>query len=231
MEKNIRQNEILKFLDNRNFASISEIAEVVFRSEATVRRDIKSLSDKGVLKIVYGGVVKPEYALGPIPVDLRERENSEEKERVAKKASELICDNQTIILDASSTVRRICKYIKNRKNLTVITNNLRVCEELKNTSVKVLATGGLLLERRECFVGLFAEEFIKGIKADILFFSSQGISENGDITDSSEEEIAIRRVMIGASKRQYFLYDSRKANTDFPFKLCNKNDITDCIGK
>ena len=229
MENNLRQNEILKYLETRRFASISELAEVVFRSEATVRRDIQKLSDKGLVKIVYGGVVKPEYSKSPVPVDLRERENSEEKERIAKKASELIRDNQTIILDASSTVRRICKYIKGYKNLTVITNNLRVCEELKNTSVKVFSTGGLLLPRRECFVGHFAEEFISGVKADMLFFSSQGLSENGDITDSSEEEIAIRKAMIASSKKQYFLCDSRKINADYPFKLCNKEDITDIL--
>lgn len=98
------------------------------------------------------------------------------------KAAELIHDNDTVIFDASSTVRRICRHITERKNLTIITNNLRVCQELKDSDVTVYCTGGALMTRRECFLGHYAEEFIRGIKADAVFFSSQGYSENGEIT-------------------------------------------------
>ena len=226
-----RQNEILKFLNQTHFASIAEIAEVIFISEATVRRDLQKLSDKGLVKIVYGGAVITEYHKEPVPIHLRDSKNSAEKEIIAQKASKLITDNSTVIFDSSSTVRRICKHILNRNNLTVITNNLRVCEELKNSNVKVFCTGGALIQKRECFVGHFAEEFIKKLKADQLFFSSQGFSQNGDISDSSQEEIAIRKVMISSAKNQFFLCDSSKFNVDYPFTLCNKNEITDIILK
>jgi DeoR family myo-inositol catabolism operon transcriptional repressor len=231
MDNSERQQEILKYLATVHFASISEIAAVIFTSEATVRRDLQKLSEKGVVKLVYGGVVISEYYKEPVPIHLRDNENSAEKELIAKKAADLIEDNGTVIFDSSSTVRRICKHIKERKNLTIITNNLRVCEELKNSNIKVFCTGGSLIQKQECFVGHFAEEFIKKIKADVLFFSTQGLSQNGDITDSSEEEIALRKIMIENSKRQYFLCDSSKIGVDFPFTLCNKTEITDIILK
>ena len=226
-----RQNEILKFLNHTHFASIAEIAKVIFTSEATVRRDLQKLADKGLIKIVYGGAVITEYHNEPVPIHLRDSKNSAEKEIIAQKAAKLIKNNSTIMLDSSSTVRRICKHILNRKNLTVITNNLRVCDQLKNSNIKVYCTGGSLIQKRECFIGHFAEEFIKKLKADQLFFSSQGFSQNGDITDSSQGEIAIRKVMIESSKSQYFLCDSSKFNVDYPFTLCNKSDITDIILK
>lgn len=231
MENSERQQEILIFLKNVHFASIAEIASVTFTSEATARRDLQKLAEKGAVKLVYGGAVISEYHKEPVPIHLRDNENSAEKELIAQKASLLIKENSTLLLDSSSTVRRICKHIKEYKNLTVITNNLRVCEELKNSSVKVICTGGSLIPKRECFVGHFAEEFLKKIKADMLFFSSQGLSSNGDITDSSEEEIALRKVMIAASKEQYFLCDSSKINLDFSFTLCNVKEITDAIFK
>lgn len=224
-----RQKEILDFLSIKHFASISEIAGNIFTSESTVRRDVKKLENMGCIKSVYGGVVLTEYHKEPIPIYLRDAENSASKERIAFEASKLISDNSTVIFDSSSTVRRICKHIKNRNGLTVITNNLRVCQELKDSNIKVICTGGTLIPKRECFVGHFAEEFIKSIKADILFFSSQGLSENGDITDSSEEEISLRKKMFNSSKKQYFLCDPTKINKDFPFTLCNSQDITDII--
>ena len=85
------------------------------------------------------------------------------------------------------------------------------------------------MQGRECFVGHFSENFIRQIKADALFFSSQGVSENGDITDSSEEEIALRRAMMESAKEKYFLYDSSKVGRELPFVLCNVSDVSDAL--
>ena len=63
----------------------------------------------------------------------------------------------------------------------------------------------------------------------MLFFSSQGISDTGDITDSSEEEVALRKAMFESSREQYFLCDPSKIGPEFPFVLCNTDDITKTI--
>lgn len=224
-----RQEEILEYLTARRFASIAELADALYTSQATVRRDVEKLEAMGALKSVYGGVVLAEYEKTPVPIFFRDKENSASKERIAERAAELIKDNTTVIFDSSSTVRRICKHIVSRKGLTVVTNNLRVCQELKNSEVKVICTGGTLVQGRECFVGHFAESFVRQIRADMLFFSSQGLSDNGDITDSSEEEVALRRAMIGAAKEHYFLCDGSKLGRDYPFVLCNVSAVTDAI--
>lgn len=224
-----RQEEILEYLRVRRFASIAELAERLYTSQATVRRDVEKLAALGAIKTVYGGVVLAEYENTPVPIFFRDKENSATKDRIAEKAAELVHDNSTVIFDSSSTVRRMCKHIITRKGLTVITNNLRVCQELKDSDIRVVCTGGSLVPGRECFVGHFAENFIRQIKADALFFSSQGVSDNGDITDSSEEEIALRRAMIESSKEQYFLCDGSKVGKDFPFVLCNVADINTWI--
>ena len=177
-----RQQQIMELLHAKHFMTVSEIAESIYVSEATVRRDISKLAEQGLVKQVYGGVVLSEYRNEVVPISLRDKENSAKKEQIAMKAAELIHDNDTVIFDASSTVRRICRHITERKNLTIITNNLRVCQELKDSDVTVYCTGGALMTRRECFLGHYAEEFIRGIKADAVFFSSQGYSENGEIT-------------------------------------------------
>ena len=177
-----RQQQIMELLHAKHFMTVSEIAESIYVSEATVRRDISKLAEQGLVKQVYGGVVLSEYRNEVVPISLRDKENSAKKEQIAMKAAELIHDNDTVIFDASSTVRRICRHITERKNLTIITNNLRVCQELKDSDVTVYCTGGALMTRRECFLGHYAEEFIRGIKAYAVFFSSQGYSENGEIT-------------------------------------------------
>lgn len=229
MENKERQHQILNYLLENHFASIEEIAKRIYVSGATVRRDLQKLEQKGYVKTVYGGVVLTEYSNEIVPVSLRDKENVSAKEYIAAKAAQLINDNETIILDSSSTARRICRHIKNRKNLTVITNNLRICEELKDTNISLYCTGGAHMRRHDCFIGHLAEEFLKRISASTLFFSSQGITENGDIVDSSEEEVALRRTMLTRAKNKIFLCDSSKFDKNYPFTLCNISDITEMI--
>ncbi len=221
-----REQMISGFLADRGFATIAELAELIHTSQATVRRTVKEMERQGVLKCVYGGVIHVEYQMLPVPILLRDGENHAAKERLAKRAAELIPDHATILIDSSTTARRICQHIRDREGLTVITSSLRVCSELRDSSVRVFCTGGSLLPRRECFAGHFAEEFVSRIKADYFFFSAQGVSANGDITDSSEEEIALRKVMLSVSKNKIFLFDSSKEGKDYPFILCNTAELT-----
>jgi len=229
MENVKRQQQILDYLYQSHFASIDEIAKSIYVSSATVRRDVQKLEEKGFVKTVYGGIVLSEYSNEVVPVSMRDRENADLKEAIAHRAADLIQDNDTVIFDASSTVRRICRHIKNRKNLTVITNNLRICEELKDSNITVYCTGGMLTPKRDCFLGHYAQEFMQQITASTFFFSSQGVLENGDIVDSSEEEIALRKVMLQRARNKVFLCDSSKYGKEYPFTLCNCEDVTQII--
>lgn len=229
MENLQRQQQILNYLSHNHFASIDEISKSIYVSGATVRRDLQKLEQKGFVKIVYGGVVLSEYTNDVVPTSLRERKNAELKEEIAAKAAKLIKDNDTVIFDSSTTVRRICRHIMNRKNLTIITNNLRVCEELKDSNITVYCTGGALKKKHDCFLGHYAEDFLRNVKASTLFFSSQGVMDNGDIVDRSEEEIALRKVMLSRVQNKIFLCDSTKFGKEYPFTLCNLSDVTRII--
>ena len=83
MEYTHRQQEIIEYLKLRQFASVTELAHVIFMSEATVRRDLQKLEAKGILKSVYGGVVISEYANSVVPVAFRDGENADKKEKIA----------------------------------------------------------------------------------------------------------------------------------------------------
>ena len=226
MENINRQEELLGYLKGVHFASVSELAGVLYTSEATVRRDIAKLEAKGALKAVYGGVVITEYESESKPIYLRDRENSSLKEQIAEKAAKMIKDNTTVFLDSSSTVRRMCKYIRSRKNLTVVTNNLRILNELAASEVKLVCTGGTLVRGDDCFVGHIVEDFLRKMRFDAVFFSSRGISDSGDITDSDEQELSARLAALQQARAKYFLADSSKCGNEYPYVLCNLKDIT-----
>lgn len=224
-----RQQIILKYLENKTAASVKELAKVLYISEASIRRDIAELESKGLVERTYGGVLLARYKNEVVPVELRNSESSAAKEKIAMEAAKLIQDGDTVIMDASTTVSRICHYMKGLKNVRVFTNNLRIFNLLHDTDIDAYCTGGLFFPQRECFLGSYAEEFIRSIRADILFFSSQGISEDGDITDVDERENSLRRVMMKHANRKIFLCDSSKFGVRRPFVLCNKDQVDQII--
>ena len=220
-----RQQKILAILEKKQTASIKELASTVFASEASVRRDISELENRGYVQRIYGGVVLSKYKNSVVPVDLRDGETSAAKELVARRAAELVFDGATVIMDASSTVRRIVKYLDHRKNITIITNNHRIFTETTPPEITLYCTGGVYGKRNHDFSGPAAENYLRSVSADIAFFSSQGISEDGEITDVSESETSIRRVMLSRAKKRIFLCDSSKIGVRKVFTLCKKEDI------
>lgn len=222
-----RQKNILDVLEQKSPSSVKEIAKTVFASESSVRRDIAAMEEKGLVKRIYGGVLLTERKNAIVPLELRDGEHASAKDAVAKRAAEEVFDGATVFLDASSTVRRMVKYLKKYKDLKIITNNLRICQDTEGLDGTVYCTGGAYDPKNRAFHGPAAERFAESVYADFFFFSSQGISLTGEISDASEPETALRRKMLQNAKKKFFLCDESKIGQKNLFLLCRKDEIDD----
>lgn len=224
-----RQQSILDYLRQHRSAKISELAAGIYTSEASVRRDLAAMEAEGLVERVYGGVILAQHKNDVIPPELRDGVNSAAKEAIAQEAAALINDGDTVFFDSSSTVRRICSHIKRRKNLKIITNNIRICKELQDTDIEIYVTGGEYFKKRHCFLGPYAERFLESVNADSVFFSCKGLSESGFVTDVSENEIALRQMMLRQAKKSYFLCDDSKLGEVCTFSLCHVSELTEVL--
>ena len=224
-----RRQSIIKLLEKQQSATVKELADRLYTSQASIRRDLEALESDGCVRRVYGGVVLAGTGNHIVPVGLRDGDNAAEKNAVAKKAASLVRDGSSIIMDASSTTRRMLKYLDGVRDLRIFTNNLRILEECGSLDAQIYCTGGLYNLENHAFVGPAAEAFIRSISADLLFFSSEGISYDGEISDVSEEETALRRAMIARAKQKYFLCDASKLGLRRPFTVCRKEDLDGVI--
>jgi len=221
-----RQEEILAILEKQKTRNITVLAKSLFVSEATIRRDIDSLEKLGLVRRVRGGVILSKYAtITDTPLTLREQERRPQKDIIASKAAELVYEGCTIFLDASSTVQHMIPYLKGFKDLTVITNSMKVVDRLEDSSIRIFCTGGRYIPRNRVFVGSRATEFLRNCFVDLCFFSSQGLSLAGDISDSSEEESEVRKTILANATRSYFLCDRSKIGQTYLFKVCNTIDV------
>ena len=220
-----RREDILRILEKHESLSIRELAAQVYVSEASVRRDVAALEEEGLVHRIHGGVVLASSENAVLPLYLRDGEHSAQKELLARRAAELVEDGDTLLLDASSTVRRMVKYLSGRKGLTIMTNNARILSDLGMLDARVFCTGGEYVRENHAFAGPVAEAAVRGFWADKVFFSSQGLSEAGEVSDHSEAENALRRVMLERAGQKICLMDASKLGRHCRFRLCGREDI------
>ena len=218
-----RQEEILKLLGAHATRRIEQLAKALYVSEATVRRDIDALEKRGLVRRVYGGVLLRKEEM---PLEVRRQERAAEKEEIAAKAAELIFDGATVFLDASSTALHLIPHLARFRDLTVLTNGHKAAELRAGGTCRVFSVGGELSARNMAFVGSLAEEALGRLSVDIAFFSSEGLSEEGEVTDSSEEETALRRVLLRRAATTVLLMDHSKAGRRYLFHLANAAELS-----
>ena len=222
---NERKEKIIDILKEKNHASVHYLANKLFVSEPTIRRDLVLLEKDNRIIRTFGGAVLNDMRLAEIPFEMRASENLKAKETIALKAKEYIKNGQVIFLDASSTVFRLIPHLVNFSNLTVITNGPKASLALTEYNIKNFCTGGIMLNNSKAYVGTHAENAAANFNADVFFFSCRGISENGILTDSSMEECDLRRVMMKHSQKNIFLCTSNKIGKQYMYNLCEASDV------
>lgn len=220
-----RQDQIMELLAKTPALRIGQIATALYISEATVRRDLAAMEQKGLVQRVYGGVTLKKEDM---PLDFRHRDNAAAKEEIAAKAAALIREGQTVFLDSSSTAQHLLPHLAHFHDLTVITNSHRAMEQLATTKLRLICTGGDLVKRNMAYVGRTAEEALERLCPEIAFFSSQGVGTDGEVTDASEGETSLRRVVLRRALHTVFLCDSSKVGKKFLYRLgrlCEMGEI------
>ena len=220
-----RRESILQILSERQAVSVRQLAQLVYASEASVRRDAAALEKEGVVRRMHGSVMLASCENSVVPLSVRDGDHAAQKERLARQAAAMVSDGDTLLMDASSTVRRMAKHLAGKKDLTIITNNDGLLTEPGLSQARIYCTGGEYLRENHAFAGPAAERFVRGIRADKLFFSSQGLSKNGEVSDHSEVETSLRQAMLERAGVKICLMDDSKLGRQCRFRVCGKEDI------
>jgi DeoR/GlpR family transcriptional regulator of sugar metabolism len=225
-----RIKEITEELKTKNAVCIKDLAKKHYTSESTIRRDLERLEKLGIVKRIYGGAVLLEGINQEIPLLIRENDQKTAKDIIAHKAVSYIENGNIICLDSSSTVFQMVPLLKSFERLTVITNGAKTAVECGNLlNARVYGTGGLLRENSLSFIGESAKKSIMDYNTDILFFSCRALSMEKGLTDISEDEAQLRKLMIDNAKRVVLLMDSSKFDKVSFCNICSMEYIKDIV--
>ncbi|MDY3618988.1 DeoR/GlpR family DNA-binding transcription regulator [Agathobaculum sp.] len=226
-----RLQHVLELLKERRSVSCSELCEYFQVSAGTVRKDLRMLEDLGHAKRTYGGAVLSIAAPdAPAVVAEREVQNAAVKDRIARRAAEMVRPGETVFIDGSTTSLFVARHLRQCPNLTVITNAERVVMELcECEQIRTICTGGALRRSNLSYVGENAERLIRDtFYADRMFFSCFGISRQFGVFDAVESESNVKKAMFGSAQEIVLLCDSSKfGKLGFP-KLADLSQL-DCL--
>lgn len=186
-----RRDVIFNMLIKEGQIQVSEISELLNVSELTIRRDLEFFEEKKIVERFYGGA---RLISDTIAYETDHRLELI-KQEIAKKASEYINDGDVIFLNTSSTALYLLQFVDN-KEITVITNNLRASNQILNSSISLILTGGELRRPKYALVGDFALGMLDSVVANKLVMGCSGLSIEDGISTSTHSEVAINKKMI-----------------------------------
>jgi len=135
-------------------------------------------------------------------------------------------DGESIILDSGSTAREIALKLKNKTNLTIMTNAINIGLELAGSSgLQIMFTGGVLRDKSYSLVGPEAEATMQNYYFDTLFLGVDGMDFEHGLTTSNPLEAQLNRVMVGRSNRVIAVTDSSKFGRHSFCYICDLDPI------
>lgn len=221
-----RRDAITKIIERDRKVLVSDLAKQFDVSEETIRRDLEKLENEGVVTRTHGGATLSKKKSPEIPYITRDSLNKDLKESIAKKVAEIIPNNATLMVDASSTVFEALNVMKDVKNnLSVITNSIDILFSFLNSELTLVATGGTMRKHSQSMIGSTTEMMLQRYNVDFGVFSCRGLSLENGVMDSNEPESQVKKAMRDRATKVIMLVDSTKFDTESFINVFSLDEI------
>ena len=205
-----RQKQLLEHLGETGTCSIDELCRLFDVSEMTIRRDLSSLQQEGLLIRTHGGAKLTESAFFEISFAAKTTQFVQEKRQIAERAAEMVSDGDRVIVDSGTTTGHLTRCIRDRR-ITVVTNALNVASDMiDNKQIDIHVCGGTLQRGSLTLVGPLATRSFESLRCDRLFLGVEGIDQTGTMTVPDIEETLVKQAMMKAAREVIVLADHSK---------------------
>ncbi|MFZ5572416.1 MAG: DeoR/GlpR family DNA-binding transcription regulator [Thermodesulfobacteriota bacterium] len=220
-----RHARILEAVREQGFVTIETLANRFDVTPQTIRRDIQTLSDEGLLHRYHGGAAN---TLSTENVSYPERRVLclHEKQKIAQALVQHIPNHSSLFINIGTTTEAVAEALCRHRGLRVITNNLNVAAILsKNEGFEIIVTGGLVRSRDGGIIGEAAIDFIRQFKVDFGIIGISGIDLDGTLLDFDYREVRAARAIIDNSRSVFLAADHTKFGRNAMVRLGNLDEI------
>lgn len=221
-----RRQLIMDKIKREKKVYVAELSQLFSVTEETVRRDLEKLEGEDLLRRSYGGaVINESKASEDLSFIKRSTINSESKKYIAQQAYPLISDGDTIMVDSSTTCLALLHQLQDHRNITIITNSIRLAYDFSASPFRIISTGGTLRPNSMALTGSATCKALQRYYADIALISCKGLNRQLGVMESNEEESVVKQVMLAQAKKALLLSDSSKFDKTAFVKTCDLSSI------
>lgn len=234
--KDKRRNDIQKILLEENQVKVDVLAKKFSVSPETIRTDLTFLEDKGFIYRNHGGAYLRSNT-ADAPMDVRTKENVEEKKAISEAAFDFIDDDMLIFISPSSTAVYLAKLLVLKKNLTIFTNSIDILMALIASHHDIYLIGGEYNRNGKRFIGEYSDNMVKNICFDLCLMGMDGCKGIDGPANKTRDEDVMNQIIMKKCHKNILLSDNTKfeqfanyqyADFDqFDVLITNKLDNTD----
>jgi len=227
----IRRKKLIECMEKQEIVYIADLANETNTSEATIRRDLKSLEDEGIIEMLQGGAAKLIVNERVKSTQERMDYKKEEKSKLGAYAATLVSNGELIFIGPGTTENWIIKHLVG-KDITVVTNGIIHLEKLLNFGIPATLIGGRI-DRKNWFASCeTAIDQIKNMNFDKCFLGGLGISIKNGVSTSTSSLAAFNNEIMNRSKKKILLVDSSKFKKVARYTFASMKDFDRilCIG-
>lgn len=216
----------LSLLDEDGSVSLAKLTRALKVSAATIRRDLADMEDQGLLVRTHGGA-RAYSALTEVPVRLRDSRFREAKQRIARRAAELLPSGPySVALSGGTTTAEVARALADRPDLAIITNSLTTVMAIASRpNLKVIITGGVVRSNSFEAVGVLAENTFNAVNVGTAILGTDGISAPGGATTHDETEARTNHAMVAHAQRVMVVADGSKVGRVTLAKMADLGEI------
>ena len=205
-----RQREIVSRLRSGRTLSVLGLASELGVSDETIRRELRTLEDQGIVIREHGGARLAALLLEG-PLNLRMAENADAKLRIARAAAALVPDGAVVFIDSGTTSVFVAKQLVERRSLTVLTNSLQVAGDLGGINGnRLFLAGGQMDYDYRAFSDHQAQAYVRGFTPHLAILSVGAISLDRGLMDFHPGEAEMSRIAYATSRQVLLGADSSK---------------------
>jgi DeoR family transcriptional regulator of aga operon len=206
-----RRTQIMLELQRTGEARTSQLAASFRVSEVTIRSDLALLASRNQLIKTHGGAVPVQTHSPTAAFEQRVQSNSDAKRRIARAASGLITDNQSVVFDSGSTLLQLAMQMPPVENVVVATNAMNIAQYLMfRPGLDVHMIGGRVYPSTVSTIVADLEAAVGGLLAHQAFVGAHSIDQAFDVVDVSEDIARTKRNLVRMARRVIVLADSSK---------------------
>jgi DeoR family fructose operon transcriptional repressor len=221
-----RRERIQEYLAIHQIVRTADLCEMLEASEATVRRDLEWLEERGVLERTHGGAILSQRVIFEQEYQQRMQHYPEEKRLIGELAASLIEEGDIVFVNSGTTVTQVLTKIRKDARISVFTNNINAALELGEPGFLYYLIGGEYQSRSNSVAGRYAIDNLKQVFANKAIIGVDGISLKHGCTVPTNAEAEVVRQMIERTIGQVIVVaDHSKWGVVSNFHVASINEI------